>query len=81
MAFVAFLDACVLYQVRWSPDVLAEMVRNLADRPGVDPPRALAGAEYARDTMERAFPDASVELAAYEPLIAAMTNDPKDRHV
>lgn len=54
-------DVC---QVRWSPDVLAEMVRNLADRPGVDPPRALAGAEYARDTMERAFPDASVELAA-----------------
>lgn len=31
------------------------------------------------DSMRRAFPDATVEN--YEPLVAAMTNDPKDRHV
>lgn len=98
MAFVAFLDACVLYkavlrdvllslaeedvyQLRWSPEVLDEMVRNVADRPGIDPAQALAGANYTRSMMERAFPDATVGREAYTPLIAAMTNHAKDRHV
>ena len=98
MAFVAFLDTCVLYkatlrdvllslaekdvyQVRWSPDVLTEMVSNLADRPGIDPERALAGAQYVRAMMEQAFPDATVDQTAYDPLIAAMTTHHKDRHV
>lgn len=98
MAFVAFLDTCVLYkatlrdvllslaekdvyQVRWSPAVLTEMVSNLADRRGIDPERALAGAQYVRAMMEQAFPDATVDQTAYDPLIAAMTNHHKDRHV
>lgn len=98
MAFVAFLDACVLYkatlrdvllslaekdvyQAKWSPDVLDEMARNLADRPGIDPSRARAGANYARSTMERAFPDALVNPDAYGPLVAVVTNHANDRHV
>ena len=99
MAFVAFLDACVLYpptirdllltvaeagicQIRWSPDVLDEMERNVAARSKVDSKTtAVEGAKYLRRTMEDAFPDAMVERAAYENLIQPMTNDPKDRHV
>ncbi|MDA8346288.1 MAG: PIN domain-containing protein [Thermaerobacter sp.] len=98
MAFVAFLDACVLYQatlrdvllslaeedvyqVRWSPHVLDEMVKNVGARLGLDPKQALAGAEYARSMMEQAFPDAAVEPDAYVPLVPVMANHPKDRHV
>lgn len=94
MAFVAFLDACVLYkavlrdvlltlgqysfcQIRWSPHVLDEMERNIAERPtvGVD------AAKRMRAVMESAFPEAAVDPEAYIPLIDVMTNAEKDRHV
>jgi len=93
MAFTALLDACVLYPVGvrdtllnlaeaglyrllWSEDILAETERNiLEDRPDLEPDDL--GRTF--DAMRRAFPDALV--SGYGPLIAAMTNDPKDRHV
>lgn len=99
MAFVAFLDACVLYpavlrdvllsiaeagiyQLRWSPDVLDEMQRNVASRAKVSSPeRAATGAKYLRDIMEAAFPDAMVPCSMYQGLITSMPNDDKDRHV
>ncbi|WP_053958003.1 hypothetical protein [Sulfobacillus thermosulfidooxidans] len=79
MAFVAFLDACVLFppnlrdviltvaeigicQIRWSPDVLDEMQRNVVKRAKVqDPAAANSGAQYLRRVMEAAFPEAMVE--------------------
>lgn len=69
-------------QIRWSPDVLDEVERNLAARARA-PERsvAAAGARYVRSVMEDAFPDAMVSREAYCQLIPAMTNDPKDRHV
>jgi predicted nucleic acid-binding protein len=69
-----------LYQAYWSADILAEVERNL--------PRLLVQHGHhdaparARSLVVRlltAFPRALVE--GYEPLIATMTNDPKDRHV
>ena len=99
MAFVAFLDADVLYrstlrdvllslaeagicQVRWSPDVLDEVERNLARRTKAPSPRvAEEGARYLRQTVEIAFPDAMVDRESYALLIPVMRNDPKDRHV
>ncbi len=62
-------------QIRWSPDVLDEVERNLAAR--VDPDRA----RYVRSQMEEAFPEAMVPRQAYEHLTPAMVNNPKDRHV
>lgn len=93
MAFVALLDANVLYpaylrdallrlaeaevyQVKWSREILDETSRNiLKNRPEM----AAASVERLVRFMEEAFPDAMVE--GHEPLIPAMTNDPKDRHV
>lgn len=93
MAFVALLDANILYpvylrdallrlaeaevyQVRWSREILDEMSRNiLKNRPDL----AAESVERLVRFMEEAFPDAMVE--GHEPLIPAMINDPKDRHV
>lgn len=99
MAFVAFLDACVLYpavlrdvilsiaetgicQIRWSPDVLDEMERNVGKRAKAKSVKeAQAGAKYLRKIMEDAFPDALVPRRRYQSLIPTMPNDEKDRHV
>ena len=71
-----------VYQIRWCPDVLDEMERNVAKIARAQSPHAAAGgARYLRQTMELAFPDAMVEREAYQHLISAMTNDQKDRHV
>ncbi len=71
-----------LFQVRWSPDVLDEMERNMANRAKARDPKAAAkGARWARSEMERAFPDALVDPQAYTPLIEVVRNDAKDRHV
>ena len=87
MAFVAFLDACVLfpanlrdviltvaeagiYEVRWSPDVLDEMERNLIKKAQVSPPNA----DRLRKTMERAFPDAMTPRSTYGYLVPSMPN-------
>lgn len=101
MAFVAFLDACVLVpptlrdviltiaeaglcQIRWSPDVLDEVERNVAKNARNSTRSsdiAESGARYLRETMERAFPDAMFEQERYASLIPSMTNHEKDRHV
>lgn len=62
-----------LFQIRWSPDVLEEMERNLmkAGKAGLN----------LRDVMESAFPDAMVSQNEYLQLIDDMPNHRKDRHV
>lgn len=93
MAFVALLDANVLY-----PAYLRDLLLRLAQA-GVYQPRWSAEIldEVARNVkegrdptgqqkvdrmiylMKRHFEDA--EVTGYEGLVPAMTNDPKDRHV
>lgn len=63
------------FQLRWSKDILEEMARNLVLK-GVMPEDKAA---KLRAQMERIFPEAMV--TDYEPLIAVMQNDVKDRHV
>lgn len=92
MAFPAFLDTCVLYgatltdtilriaeqdafRPQWSSDVLEELRRNLNEIPDLGP----GAADRRIAAMVEAFPEAMVE--GYEPLVAGMTCDPKDRHV
>ena len=67
--------AAGFYQLRWSSDILDEMTRNLASTRTMSKDRA----SRLRAVMEREFPEALV--SAYEPLVAAMKNDKKDRHV
>ena len=68
-------DAFGLCRVRWTEAILAEAQRTLIGDFGRDPARidALLAA------MRRHFPRAAI--VGYEERIAAMTNDPKDRHV
>ncbi len=90
--FIVLLDANVLfpftlrdtllrtaavgfYQLRWSSQILDEMVRSLVDQGAMTAEKAAK----LRAVMEREFPEA--EVADYESLVAAMTNDEKDRHV
>lgn len=93
MPFSAVLDACVLYpnvlrdtllriaqagsyQPLWSTRILDEVHRNLMKSGGLTQDRA----DYVIDQMAKAFhPEALVQ--GWEDLEAAMTNDPKDRHV
>jgi len=64
-----------LYLPRWSNDIILETVRTLETNLGVTPAQT---AHLVRE-LELHFGDAWIE--GYEPLIAAMTNHPKDRHV
>lgn len=90
-SFRVVLDACVLYPIAlcdillstadrrlyrplWSTRILDEM-ENALVRSGKD----AAKIAYRRAEMERIFPDAAI--TGYEPLIPAMKNDEKDRHV
>lgn len=90
--YSAVLDACVLipyplydvllrcadkglYRPLWSDEILDETERNLIQHLGLEYDKAATRLGY----MRRAFPDATVK--GYEGLVAAMTNDPKDRHV
>ena len=92
MTFPAFLDTCALYNAtlcdtllriaeeqafrpHWSADVMTELGRVLVREARVT--REQAG--HRVEQMQRAFPDA--EVHGYQGLIAAMTCDPKDRHV
>src|SRR3954447_8506311 len=67
--------AAGFYQLRWSAEILDEMERNLVSTNTM----ATDKAARLRATMERYFPDA--EVTGYEPLVAGLTNDEKDRHV
>lgn len=67
-----------LYAPIWTPDLLAEVERNLhTGKFGKSPQQAARRVEQ----MRAAFPFAEEEARGYESLIPAMTNDPKDRHV
>lgn len=67
--------AAGFYQVRWSPQILDEVTRNLVSK-GI---MAEDKASRLRAIMTREFPEA--EVTGHEHLIAAMRNDEKDRHV
>lgn len=67
--------AADFFQLRWSKDILDEMERNLVSTSRLTVDKAAR----LRMKMEEVFPEAMV--SDYEPLIAAMENDPKDRHV
>src|SRR2546425_12782965 len=67
--------AADFYQLRWSKEILDEMERNLVSTGTVPADKAAR----LSATMERFFPEAMV--TGYEPLIAAMQNEIKDRHV
>jgi predicted nucleic acid-binding protein len=90
--FRVVVDACALYpvslcdtllraaaagyfQLYWSAQILDEARRNLV----ADGRVTEDGAAKRFGAMQTAFPEAMV--TGYEPLIAAMPNDPKDRHV
>jgi hypothetical protein len=91
--FGVLLDACVLipmpladtllrmaeaprlYLPKWSQIIMDEVTHNLIEKWRVDPARA----RRREQEIRRHFPEAWVE--SFEPLIVAMTNDPKDRHV
>ena len=64
-----------LYEPRWTEEILAEVTRTLVVRFGKAREKAL----YREAAMREFFRDSMV--ANYEPLVAQMTNHPKDRHV
>ncbi len=92
--FIVVLDASVLvgaclrdallrqaekpaaYLPRWSDHIIAEVRRTLL---GSHFNLTSDRVTHLLEEMEKAFPCARV--TGYEPLIPAMTNDPKDRHV
>lgn len=93
--FRVVLDACVLlpqtlcdvllsiadadlFRPLWTPDLLDEVQRNLS---GSRFRKTPAQAAHRIAAMRAAFPLAEEETRGYTELIAAMTNNPKDRHV
>ncbi|WP_406147098.1 putative toxin-antitoxin system toxin component, PIN family [Streptomyces sp. NBC_01012] len=62
-----------LYEPLWSPDILDELTRNVAERIGELKAKRLV------DAMAATFPDSLV--SGYGALVTQMVNDPKDRHV
>lgn len=91
-SFIVVLDACVLvpaslrgtlvraahqglYRVHWSEAILAEMHRSLQKDIGLTVAQADRQVAFLRDH----YPEAQV--TGYEPLIPALNNHPKDRHV
>lgn len=63
------------FQVYWSERILDEARRNLVETKTVSEEQAA----YLFDRIANAFPEAAV--TGYEPLVDAMRNDLKDRHV
>lgn len=63
-----------LYQPLWSVDILEELRRNLLR---YEIPES--SVEHRIQQMMEHFPGSTLD--GYQPLIPAMTNDPKDRHV
>jgi len=63
------------YLPTWSQMIMDEVTRNLIGKWRMDP----AKARRREDEIRRHFPEAWVD--GFQPLITAMTNEPKDRHV
>jgi predicted nucleic acid-binding protein len=64
-----------LFQIYWSAQILDEFTRNLVASSRMTEEQSA----HLRAMMGKSFPESSV--TGYESLIAAMPNDPKDRHV
>lgn len=64
-----------LYLPKWSHMIMDEVTRNLIHKWNMPPEKA----QRRESELRRHFAEAWVEGS--EPLIDAMTNDPKDRHV
>lgn len=64
-----------LFQIYWSAQILDELTRNLVAAGRMTEVQSA----HLRAAMGNAFPESLV--TGYEPLIGAMQNDPKDRHV
>lgn len=64
-----------LFQLYWSERILKEMSSNLVEESHATQEKA----DKLVAQMQKAFPEATI--SGYEPLVAAMQNDPKDRHV
>jgi predicted nucleic acid-binding protein len=64
-----------LYLPKWSHMIMDEVTRNLIQKWNMTAEKA----RRRESELRRHFPEAWVE--GFEPLIGAVTNDPKDRHV
>lgn len=90
--FPVVIDACVLfnasvrdtllraaeyglYRLHWSQKILDETTKNLIQDGRMNSKQA----KHFVEELSNAFPDAMVTVA--DDIIAAMKNDPKDRHV
>lgn len=91
--YTVLLDACVLipmpladtllrmaeaprlYLPRWSSEIMSEVTRNLVAKIGISQEQA----DRREQELKKHFAEAWV--TGYEPLLPAMTNHPKDRHV
>jgi predicted nucleic acid-binding protein len=68
-------EAPRLYLPKWSHMIMDEVTRNLVQKWNMPPEKA----QRRESELRRHFPEAWVE--GFEPLIDAMINEPKDRHV
>lgn len=64
-----------LYRPLWSAEIMAEVRRTLGGQFAIAPSRIA----HLESRLREYFPEAWIE--GFEPLISAMTNDAKDRHV
>jgi predicted nucleic acid-binding protein len=64
-----------LYLPRWSPEIMAEVSRNLTGSFGKTPEQV----SRRESAIRAAFPEAFVE--DYHHLVPILKNEPKDRHV
>jgi hypothetical protein len=69
------LSEAGFYRPLWSPDILAELRRNLVGKAELPE----AAVDRTIEIMRTYFNDA--EITGYGTLISTMTCDPKDRHV
>jgi predicted nucleic acid-binding protein len=67
--------AAGFFQIYWSEEILDETRRNLVGKLGLTKEQAAARCTAMRQYFREAM------VTGYEPYIAAMENDPKDRHV
>ena len=64
-----------LFLPKWSHMIMDEVTRNLIRTWNMEPEKA----RRREEELRRHFPEAWIE--GFEPLIEAMANEPKDRHV